>query len=52
MYVAVAPGGVDGFDWFGMVLAVVADIASYSGSAWGNRDRIKTYTTTYPPVPR
>lgn len=52
MYVAVSPGGVTGFDWFGIVLAVVADIASYSGSAWGNRDRIKAYSTTYPPVPR
>jgi hypothetical protein len=52
MYVAVAPLGVTGFDWFGIALAVIADIASYSGSAWGNRARIQHYTTTYPPVPR
>ena len=52
MYVAVFPGGVTGFDWFGIALAVLADIASYSGSAYGNRARIQHYTTTYPPVPR
>ena len=29
MYVFVAPGGVEGFDWVWLVLAVLADIASY-----------------------
>ena len=43
MYVAVSPSGVTGFDWFWMILAVVVDLASYSGSAYGNRDRIKGY---------
>jgi hypothetical protein len=43
MYVAVSPGGATGFDWFWLALAVVADIASYSGSAYGNRDRIPGY---------
>lgn len=44
MYVMVAPGGVTGFNWFWVILAVVADIASYSGSVYGNRDRIPSYT--------
>lgn len=43
MYVAVIPNGVTGLDWMWMVLAVLVDIASYSGSAYGNRDRIKSY---------
>lgn len=43
MYVIVSAGGVTGFDWFWVALAVVADIASYSGSAYGNRDRIPGY---------
>lgn len=43
MYVIVAAGGVTGFDWFWVALAVVADIASYSGGAYGNRDRIPSY---------
>ena len=46
MYVAVAPLGVSGFDWFWLALALFADIISYSGSAWGNRDRIKSYGGT------
>lgn len=43
MYVGVAPLGVSGFDWFWLVLAFLLDIASYSGSAWGNRERINSY---------
>ncbi len=43
MYVLVSPGGVVGIDWLWIGLAVVADIASYSGSAYGNRDRIPGY---------
>jgi hypothetical protein len=43
MYVGVAPLGVTGFDWFWIGLAIAMDIASWSGSAWGNRDRIKSY---------
>lgn len=50
MYVSVAPLGVTGFDWFWMVLAVFADLASYSGGAYGNRDRIRSYTTPTPPA--
>jgi hypothetical protein len=32
MYVIVSPGGVTGWDWLWVGLALVADIASYSGS--------------------
>ena len=40
MYLIVAPGGLNGFKWFLIVLGIIADIASYGGSAYGNRDRI------------
>ena len=39
MYVLVAPGGVVGFDWILLGLAVLADIAMHAGGAFGNRDR-------------
>ena len=42
MYVLVFPGGIDGLDWLWLALAFVADIGSYAGSAYGNRDQ-----TTY-----
>ncbi|HLF61049.1 MAG TPA: hypothetical protein VI980_07730 [Acidimicrobiia bacterium] len=48
MYVSVYPGGVEGFDWVWMVLAVFIDIVSYSGSAYGNRDKIRAYGTPTP----
>jgi hypothetical protein len=40
MYVLVYPGGVTGLDWLWMILAVLADVATYSGGGYGNRDRI------------
>lgn len=40
MYVLVAPGGLAGFDWVWIGLSVVADIAMWSGGAYGNRNRI------------
>jgi hypothetical protein len=43
MYVLVAPGGVIGFDWVWLALAVVADIGMYVGGGYGNRDRIPGY---------
>ena len=39
MYVLVAPGGVVGFDWIWLGLAVLADIGMYAGGGYGNRDR-------------
>jgi hypothetical protein len=46
MYVAVSPGGVTGLDWLWMTLAVLSDLVSYSGSAYGNRDRMPGYGST------
>jgi hypothetical protein len=43
MYVAVAPTGVTGLDWLWLGIAVVIDIGSYTGGAYGNRDRIRSY---------
>ena len=40
MYVLVAPGGVVGFDWIWLGLAVLADIGMYAGGGYGNRARI------------
>jgi hypothetical protein len=39
MYVLVAPGGVVGFDWIWLGLAVLADISMYAGGGYGNRSR-------------
>jgi len=44
MYVIVAPGGVTGFDWVWVGLGVLADIASYGGGGYGNRDHIPMYS--------
>ena len=41
MYVIVAPGGIDGFDWVWLGLALFADIASYGGGV--GRKRIPQY---------
>jgi hypothetical protein len=41
MYVLVAPGGVTGFDWVWIGLALFADIASYGGGV--GRKRIPGY---------
>jgi hypothetical protein len=43
MYLVVGGGGIIGFDWVWLGLAFLADIASYSGGAYGNRDRIPGY---------
>jgi hypothetical protein len=50
MYVAVAPAGVTGLDWLWMGIAFLVDVASYTGGAYGNRDRIRSYGPT-PPTP-
>jgi len=44
-YVAVAPGGVVFFDWIIIGLGLVIDIASYSSSEYGRRQRyvVETY---------
>jgi hypothetical protein len=43
MYVLVFAGGVTAIEWLFIGMAVFADIASYAGSAYGNRDRIPGY---------
>lgn len=44
MYLIVGGAGIVGFDWVWLGLALIADIASYSGGAYGNRDRIPGYS--------
>lgn len=44
MYVIVFPGGIDGFDYVWMGLAVAFDLFSYFGGGYTNRDRIRGYT--------
>lgn len=41
MYVLVAANGIVGFDWIWLGLGVLADISSYGGSGYGNRDRVR-----------
>ena len=41
MYIGLFPGGIIGFDWVWMALALLADLGSYSGGAYGNRDRFR-----------
>ena len=40
MYMIVFPAGVVGFDWIWLGLGLLADIASYTGGGYSNRDRI------------
>ena len=39
MYIIVYPGGIIGFDWVWLGLALLADLASYGGGGYGNRSR-------------
>ena len=43
MYLIVYPGGIVGFDWVILILGILADIASYSGGFWGNRNQVPGY---------
>jgi hypothetical protein len=44
MWVAVAPtGNPNGIDFMWLGLALLGDFISYSGSGYGNRDRIPGY---------
>jgi hypothetical protein len=40
MFVAVAPGGIDGLDYLWLVIGLVFDVVSWSGGAYGGRDRM------------
>jgi len=46
MYVVVFPGGVDGFDWVWLGFGLLADIFSYAGGGYTNRDRFMGYNST------
>ncbi len=43
MYVVVGIGGITGWDWLWIGLAVFADIATYAGGAVGGRGRVPGY---------
>ena len=43
VYLLIYPGGVVGFDWLWLGLGLLADLASYGGGGWGNRDRLRGY---------
>lgn len=43
MYLVIYPGGIVGFDWVILILGILADIASYAGGFWGNREQIPGY---------
>ena len=45
MYVIVFPGGIIGFDWIWLGRGLLADISSYAGGGWRNRDRIPGYSS-------
>ncbi len=47
MYMLVFPGGIHGFEWVWIAIAVIADLASYGGGAYGNRNRIPGYSSSY-----
>ncbi len=41
MWVAVFPGGIVGFDWLLLGMALLADIGSYTGGGYKNKDRLR-----------
>ena len=48
MYVMVwnPVGGVTGWGWLWVILGVLLDLGSYTGSAYGNRNRMPGYSQT------
>ncbi len=40
MYVLVSPSSNFSFDWIWMGLGILADISSYAGGGYGNRNRV------------
>jgi hypothetical protein len=43
MYVIVGVNGLSWFDWVWLAIALMVDLGSYGGGAYGNRDRIPGY---------
>jgi succinate dehydrogenase/fumarate reductase cytochrome b subunit len=46
MYVAVFPGGINGFDYIWLGFGVVFDLFSWFGGGYTNRGRLPTGSTT------
>ena len=44
MYLAIGGGPLVGFDWVWLILGILADVASYSGGFWGNKEQVPGYT--------
>ncbi len=44
-YVIVAPGGLDTADWLLVGLGLVLDVMTWGGGAFGNRDRMSSYSS-------
>lgn len=44
MYVAVAPGGITGFDYIWLGFGIVFDLFSWFGGGYTNRNRMPGYT--------
>lgn len=42
MFVVVAPGGIDGFDYVWLGIALMFDLFSWGGGAYTNRGRMQT----------
>ena len=40
MYVVVAPGGIDGFDYVWLVIAISFDVFTWFGGGYTNRSRV------------
>ena len=43
MYVSVGINGLSWFDWIWLAIALLIDLGSYGGGAYGNRNRIPGY---------
>ena len=43
MYVLVYPGGIDGFDYVWLAIAISFDVFSWFGGGYTNRDRMSSY---------
>lgn len=41
MYMIVFPAGVNGFDWIWIGLGILADLSTWFGGGYGNRDRLR-----------
>jgi hypothetical protein len=44
MFLVVAPGGVQGFDYVWLVIGLAMDVFTWGGGAYTNRDRMPTAT--------